>query len=301
MLSSRNGKRIKNTTKNLIFSVIHFFHGGLMTVYIEYVLINNFVIDFLILKTTSFLRARKTKTIKTILGGIFGASVSLFYPLIETHSLLLVALKFLVACFIVLISLQNKSARDFYINLTLFLFTTFFYLGVTTGVLTLLNIDYKKEIFIALSSLPIYFFSKGIVTVINYLKNKTKERGFYYDCELTYKNKTLKLAGFLDTGNSLYYQGEPVIIIDKKVFSKLIDKEFPKTFYINFQSVGEKKKIPSFRVDRLKIYNGNLENIIDNVIVGVATVGINYDIILHSNLVGGDYAKPISGQVEKVS
>jgi hypothetical protein len=247
------------------------------------------------------MRSRNYKGIKIIIGGIFGGTFSLFYPLIGSNSYFLVALKFMVACFMVLISLQNKSAKDFYINLTLFLFATFFYLGVTIGVSSLLNIDYQKEIFIALSSVPIYFFSKGIISVVNHIKNKVKEGGFYYDCELTYKNKTIKKVGFLDTGNSLFYEDNPVIIIDKKVFTKLIDKEFPKTFYINFRSIGEEKKMPSFKIDRLKIYNGNLENIIDNVIVGVAKVGINYDIILHPNLVGGDYAKPISGQVKEVS
>jgi hypothetical protein len=89
--------------------------------------------------------------------------------------------------------------------------------------------------------------------------------------------------------------------VDKKVFLRLIDKDFPKVFYLPFSSVSEEKKIPAFKIDELKIYNGKDENIINNVTVGVARVGIEYDLILHPDLFGGNYVEDFSGQVKKVS
>lgn len=270
-----------------------------MTVYIEYVLINNFVIDFLILKTVNLIRGKKVKNINVIFGACLGAMVSLVYPSIN-DGVISILLKIALALALVLICTDVKSLKDFYLGLVIFLLVTFFYLGVTIGILSLFNIDYQNEIFIAISSIPIYFFSKGAVNFYNFLKTRIRVKGYLYECKLIFKDKTVSAVGFLDTGNGLYYLDQPVVIIDKKIFSRLVKNYFPKIFYISYTGVGEEKIMPAFKIDKLMIYQGDQENIIDSVTIGVARVGLDYDVILHPSLLGGEYVKTFVGQTKKV-
>jgi len=73
--------------------VLTYRKGENMTVYIEYVLIDNFVIDWLILKaalTTAGLPAAKSRL---FFSALVGAAVALVYPAIEVHAAILVLLK----------------------------------------------------------------------------------------------------------------------------------------------------------------------------------------------------------------
>lgn len=271
-----------------------------MTVYIEYVLINNFVIDFLILKAVLELRNKTIKKGKLIICATIGAIASLIYPLIMSVAIINVIVKLLVAILMVVLLMEYKSTKEFYVTLVLFFAVTFILLGFCLGGLSLFNVDYSKEIFIAISAVPIYFLFKGVMAVIKYVLSVKKLNNYKYKCVLTYKDTTIKLDGFLDTGNGLKYMDKPVIIIDKKIFLRTCGTNIPKPFYISYKTVGKNKTMPAFILDKLEIYNGDKKNIIFNVTVGVATVGIEYDVILNPELLGGEYAEKIDFKAKEV-
>ena len=82
-----------------------------MTVYIEYVLIDNFVIDYLLLKTTFSLARAKVKRGRLAVCATLGAAISLFYPLIEGVLAVSIPLKFCVGLLLVSLARKHQSLK----------------------------------------------------------------------------------------------------------------------------------------------------------------------------------------------
>ena len=84
-----------------------------MTVYIEYVLINNFIIDFFLLKTTFLLSGKSAKIYRLILASIFGSVVALIYPLVNLSPILTALFKLLVGIMLLVISKNYSEKKEF--------------------------------------------------------------------------------------------------------------------------------------------------------------------------------------------
>ena len=59
-----------------------------MTVYVEYVLINNFIIDYVLLYLSQLLAKKHVKKTSTLIASFIGAIISLVYPLVEKYFIL---------------------------------------------------------------------------------------------------------------------------------------------------------------------------------------------------------------------
>ena len=96
-----------------------------MVVFIEYVLIDNFFIDFMLLKTTYVIMNITTKKSRLVVASVIGAGVSLVFPLITLTNILTLTIKLLVGVLMVLISYKFTTFRSFYISVVVFLTLTF--------------------------------------------------------------------------------------------------------------------------------------------------------------------------------
>ncbi|MCQ2387994.1 MAG: sigma-E processing peptidase SpoIIGA, partial [Clostridia bacterium] len=187
-----------------------------MTVYIEYVLIDNFVIDYLILKATFKITGNPAKKSRLFLSAFFGAFFALIFPLIDFNAYLTVIIKIASALIILLIANGYQTNKSYYVTSVIFLSLTFALGGAVIGVYSILNLDYSNELSIAFMILPVYLFVKVIMELINYFFSRSKEESYFVTCTLYAENESLTLRGFIDSGNSLYYDNKPVIVIDKK-------------------------------------------------------------------------------------
>ena len=100
-----------------------------MIVYIEDVLLENFLITFLVLSVVYMLSGQKGSKVRHIFSSIFGALIALVYPLIYMSNILLILLKCGVGFIICLIAYREKTKKQllFY---TLFMLVTAVYGGV---------------------------------------------------------------------------------------------------------------------------------------------------------------------------
>ncbi len=264
-----------------------------MTVYIEYVLIDNLLIDYMLLKATFLITGNGYSKGRLFFCALLGAGVALVFPLLALPSLLLGALKILVGLLLLLISASYKNKRAFYINAVVFFALTFALGGALIGVYGLFNLDYSSELSIALIFLPAYVLIRVICGVVSFVYKRKTVASCTVDCELTLNGVTQKLKGFFDTGNGLYDGSSPVIICEKKVFTKFFGGEFlPKLSKLTFQTVSGEGQMFTVKLDAVKIYLGQTSNIYNNVTLGVsgASVGQGYDVILHPAL-GGENGK----------
>ena len=82
-----------------------------MTVYVEYVIINNLIIDYMMLKATFSLTRTEYRKRRLFICAFLGALISLIYPLIEAHFLILTSVKVLSGVLIVLLANNYKKVK----------------------------------------------------------------------------------------------------------------------------------------------------------------------------------------------
>ena len=275
-----------------------------MIVYIEYVIINNFIIDFLLLKTTFILSGKREKLFNLILTSILGAVISLSYPLIKLGAFYLTIIKVLAGVLIVLIASKYKSKREFFINLAIFYSLTFLVGGGVFGILSLLGITEYKELVVSLCFIPACLLILATKGVITYLYRRKNVESFIYFVEIEFCNVKLKGRAFLDTGNGLYSNDSPVIVCDKAFIQKLYTtKEFYKRLFkmeiTTAMGSGEKYCLP---LDSFKIFIKDKPNIYNNVMLMIAKIDmVGVDILLHPSLLGGEYERESDTKIKKVS
>ena len=275
-----------------------------MTVYIEYVLIDNLVIDYLLLKATLSLTGINYKKGRLFLCAIFGAMVALIYPLIKIKTISTL-IRFLCGFILTAGAVKYASKKSYLINTAVFFLFTFLTGGAIIGIFTLFNMDYSAEYSIALMFIPVYFILRAITEVIKYIYRRKDVVSLTYSIFITIFGKTVSCKGFLDTGNGLYDGDNPVIVCGKRFFLDLIGNNFhrAKLKKIVVNTVSGKTENFAVTLDELKIYIGDEPNIFNNVTLCVASAGVGegYDVILHPALLEGIYDKTNAVKVEKIS
>lgn len=179
-----------------------------MRVYLDIVLILNFLFDFVSILGTSIILKRNTKIIKIIIGSILGelSCLSLF---IRFNSIELILFKIVISILINLIVFGFNDIRYFSTNIYYF-----YLLELLLG--GFLYMVKSKNIFIEIliGIIFIYYFIKNIKK----LKNNYNK---YISIKLDINNNTYKLNAFLDTGNRLKdpYLNSPIIILNNNKYN----------------------------------------------------------------------------------
>ncbi len=258
-----------------------------MTVYIEYVIINNLVIDFLLLKATFIFTGIPYFGRRLFLCAFLGACVALVFPFVETNGLILISLKIMSGLLILLLANNYKSFNAFFKCAIVFFLLTFLSGGAVTGIYNLLGIPLGTESVVATVLLPVYFIIKLTRKTIIYLSKRVNTQKFCYEAQLFFKDKSIKAKGFLDTGNSLYDGDNAVILCSSKFIKEFLGESIATVKFkkLKLSTLAGGKTNLAFRLDKLILYIQNKEHIFNYVTVCIADLGSSeYDIILHPAL-----------------
>lgn len=274
-----------------------------MTLYIEYVMLDNLVFDKVILDFMQITLKFKTKIINKLLFCFIGVISAIFLPFIQL-TLFVIPYKILTAVFMVFVLRKYKKIKTFLCYLAMLFAYTFLLGGVLLGVFNMLNIDYSMSntlmysfdlpisVVIIILMLTIYFI-KRILLII---KSKLKTANYLYDIRIVCNKKELKAIGFLDTGNKVSIDGKSVSIMSINLFLKLFSEvsiedlmlgklnlnNFKSGKYIDISGISRQVKCLSFEVDTLQIDKRELHN----VIMAVAMKNFeSFDCILNNNLI----------------
>lgn len=276
-----------------------------MTVYIEYVLIDNFLIDYLLLKATFSTTGISVRKGRLFLCAIFGAVTAIVYPLFENFYILQTVFKIFSGLLIVLIAVKFSSVKSYVINALIFFLYTFLMGGAIIGLYNLLNIPYQTEISVGFMVIPVYLLITGMERVIKYLYRRREIMKLTVKVELEFSNKKVALNGFYDTGNGVYDGDNPVIFCTKKTFTEIVGDNLlrAKLKKICIFTVNGDTENFAVSLDKIKIYNKDEPNIYNNVTLCATknSVGDGYDVILHPALMESDYENQNYRKVKKVS
>lgn len=275
-----------------------------MTVYIEYVLIDNLVIDFLLLKATFALTNIDVKQGRLFVCAFLGALIALIYPLIQVK-IISTLIKILSGFLLTLLATKYNSKKSYAISTLIFFIFTFLTGGAIMGIYSILGIEYSTEYSVALMFIPVYFVLRAMTSIMKFIYRRKDVVAFTFNISLTAYGKTVYGKGFLDTGNGLYDGDRPCIVCGKKFFLNFIGDNFYKTKLkkITVNTVSGQTENFAILLEELKIYISGSPNIFNNVTLLVASgsVGEGYDVILHPALLEDNYDKKHTSSLKKIS
>ncbi len=271
-----------------------------MYVYIEYAIIDNFVINYLLIKTATKLCKVKTGFFLLILSSFLGTAISLLVPFFNVNDYFSILIKVLLAFLMTFVGGKYLTIKKYFITLLTFTSFTFLSGGFIIALFTLANIDYQNYFLlnydslipIGLTVLLIYLISKTCLIFARKLLALRNLTPFLRNCIVVIDKKRFSVKGFIDSGNGLYDKksGLPVIVCSNGFFNELKKVAIKKSVStLLFDTVSGSSEMKLYVVDKLMIYNGVSVNIFNNVLLGVSPFGFSsndYELLLHPSLIG---------------
>lgn len=275
-----------------------------MTIYIDVVLIENLIMNYIILFATGMIVKEKIKHIRLVLASLLGAiySIVAYTGVLEIYSSLL--LKIILSVIIVYIAFNPQTVKKLGKDLLLFYLTSFVFGGAAFALIYIVkpqDILMKNGLF--LGTYPLKTIMLGaiiaftiIMSAFTIVKSKISKRDILCEIEIKLNEKIIKTKAMLDTGNMLRepISNTPVVVLEhtllyecmpKEILNHLEDiiggdfKEIPdkiKENYISrlklipFSSLGKQNgMLIGIKPEYLKVITEEQEETSKNVIIGI--------------------------------
>ena len=255
-----------------------------MKIYVDYIMLINFMLDFILLLGVSII-LKRIISIKRLIFGSFIGGLSILGLFISMNSLILFIFKIFISIIMVIITFKFKNIKYTLINL-IYLYMLSIFLG---GFLYFLNNQFSKRkglvfinngfsittlLIVIISPIVIYLYIKQLKSVKNIYNN-------YMNVCIYYKDKSVNCIGYMDSGNNLSYLGNNIILLDKRKY--IFDVE--KYLFVPLITVSGTSIIKCFKPTKIVINNNVYKR---KVLVGIIeNIGIdNIDVILNNKLGG---------------
>ena len=263
-----------------------------MKIVIEYVLLENLLINLIILKSTALFLREKGRLF--LLSAFLGACLTVALPALRLSALGSVLVQVGLVMVLVCISFKFFSLKKF-----VQIFATYFVCACLYS-----GACYFFENMFGITSLIVVLFIVLVMfMLLQFLFKKFHKKvaleKFCYDVEVTAMGNKTKWKAFLDSGNMLFdpLTQSPVSLVDFKVFSAIFEdisledvlrrtdklKSLKFAHYINFGTLNANDKILVFQVDKLDFNGTTLEKPTLGLCLKNFNSAFGTDIILHNN------------------
>ena len=206
-----------------------------MIIYIDVVLIENLLMNYIILFATGVVLKLKIKHIRLILGSLVGA----IYTIISYISGLKIysnfLLKLILSLVIIYIALNPKSLKQLLKFTLIFYLTSFVFGGAAFALIYVVKpqeLLKNNGLILNSNSLKVIFISAIVaftIIIIGFkvVKNKISARDMYCDIEIKINDKKIETKAMIDTGNFLKepITNTPVIVVEHTLLYECIPKE----------------------------------------------------------------------------
>lgn len=276
-----------------------------MTIYLDVVLIENLVMNYIILFATGYILKTKLNHIRLIIAALLGGiySILAYTQILEAYSNIL--MKLILSVVMVYVAYNPKNIKILSKQIIIFYLTSFVFGGTAFALLYFIkpqNILIKDGVFIGTYPLKIALLG-GIVgftiTVIAFkiVKYRISKNDMFCEIEIFFGEKSVKAKAMLDTGNMLKdpITRMPVIVVEKDILyeiipykildnlEQIIGGDIPNEFYeeINVEYISKFRVIPftslgrqnglllGFKASKVITYIDSNEEELKNVIIGI--------------------------------
>ena len=240
--------------------IIDITRGGvsIMKIYLDVLIIENFIVDIFLLSITFQVMRMKVPTKRRIISSLVGALYTIVMVLPSLKIFTLLPFQLIVAFAMIFISMQDRKIQTLlkgtgtYIisSLTLsglcFGFSLWQNTYTLTGGFTISKYSLKYLI-IALMILYVIY-----ERFISYFRERALITNFIYDIEVSIDNIKYIIRGFLDTGNELRepITNIPCIIVEENFVHDYKEEE---TYYIPYSAIGHSGKLKGFKGDMVRV------------------------------------------------
>lgn len=227
-----------------------------MVVYIDLLIISTIITDYSIIKIIKEIWKEKIKIYKLVIS-LFISVINVLLFIFPLKNFII--FRYISGIFIPIICFNHKTIKDTIIKIVTYYTLNIFYIGT----IIVFNIT-------SYFMLPLALIFVIVSYIIENYKNITiSDNEYIYEVVI---NKE-KYKAYLDTGNMMYYNGIPVVIMSNKIFNMDIYKYISK---MSVTSVGIKAYIDIYEGPPIKIdnYEYNVYFTFNN---------IEFDIILHKD------------------
>jgi len=266
-----------------------------MTIYVDIIIIENLIMNFIILYATGLILKNKISFWKLLLASLIGAIYSALQYMYNTKILSNIIIKIILSIVIIIIAFHPQNIKKMFKQLTLFYLTTFTFGGVATYLIYVLkpqNIIIKNGMYVGTYVLKVIFIGAILGTIILIVsfkmsKNKITKKDMICKVSIKLNGKEVILDTMVDTGNMLKepITGNPVVVVEKNSLYDVIPKEIlnntdsilggdfekipddikqeyiPKLKFIPFSSLGKQNgMLIGIKPEKLKVINEELEN-----------------------------------------
>lgn len=275
-----------------------------MTIYIDVVLIENLLMNYIILYATGIVMKIKMKVVRLFLASLIGAvySIVAYVSTFQIYSNII--LKFILSIIIIYVAYNPQTAKKMWKELMAFYLVSFVFGGAAFALIYIVKpqeILMKNGLF--LGTYPLKTVLLGavvafilIITVFAIAKNKIAKKDMFCDIKFKLNGKEIKTKAMIDTGNLLKepITNTPVVVVEhtllyecmpKEILNHLEDilggdfekvpeeirlKYISKLKLIPYSSLGKQNgMLLGIKPDFLVIQKEENEEIKDNIILGI--------------------------------
>ena len=275
-----------------------------MTIYIDIVLIENLIMNYIILFTTAVVLKIKVNHIKLILASLLGAGYSIiaYMGIIKVYSSII--LKIILSVLIIYIAFNPQNIKKMCKDLLLFYLVSFVFGGAAFALIYIIkpqNILMKNGLFLGTYTLKTVMLGAVvafciIIGAFAIIKNKISKKDMFCEIEILINQKKIKTKAMIDTGNMLKepITNVPVIVVEhillyscmpkeilnnlkeimggdfKNIPCDIQEKYISKLKLIPFSSLGKQNgMLIGIRPEYVKVITDEQEKINKNVIIGI--------------------------------
>ena len=205
-----------------------------MTIYIDIILMENLIMNFIILYATGLVLKRKIKNIRLILASLLGAVYSLLAYISTFEIYTNMILKIILSILIVYIAFNAQNVKQIGKDLLLFYLISFV-CGATFALIYIIkpqDILMKNGLF--LGTYPLKTVILGaiiafviVITAFKIVKSKFSAKDMYCKIKIKLNEKQIETNAMIDTGNLLKepITNTPVIVVEHTLLYECIPKE----------------------------------------------------------------------------
>lgn len=310
-----------------------------MTIYLDIILCENLLMNYIILFATYVIIKPKEKhpQIRIILSSLIGSvyAVIVYLNILSIYSNLFA--KIILSIVMVYVAFNPKNAKVLLKQILIFYLVSFIFGGCTFALIYFIkpeNVKMKNGVFVGVYPLKVGLIAGAIAFVTTQIafkinKSKLNNKNTFFNIQLHYKNQSITVKALLDSGNMLKdpISQAPVIIVERESLSKIIPEKvldyigniiggdetenkqdiqeyLSKIRMVPFMSLGkENGMLVGIRLDKIKIETEDIDIQKENIIAGIYekkfTKDNKYNALIGLNLLEGDSEDEFATSVKK--
>lgn len=250
-----------------------------MEIYIEIFIFQNILINMCLLKLVYLTTKSKTCFLKLLLASLIGTIPSIICHMLIENFWMLNLIKVATAVIMITLAFEHQSKKLFLFNFILMFIYTYTFGGLIIslnsntyftqfGVISASK--YNLESICAIFLIFTYIFEK----VAKQIKLKIQAGNLIFPTKVTLNNRSIKIHSYLDTGNFLNHNGQPVLLLDLQSYLKLtktnlIEFLSKKSQSIETTTVNGNNKLKLFKVEKIEITINKKTLLFNNTFIAI--------------------------------